>query len=145
LLNCLKTASPRVFADDTNHISISAKSVTELELLINSELQNLHQWLLIAYRLSFNVAKTEFMIIGSRQRLLSAKRRKSHKKLQWKLQAYTGLLRSQKGKPACRYLRACVLKFCFHDNDEKLLNNDRNKKCFRNVSWLKLQWFENFT
>jgi hypothetical protein len=32
-------------------------------------MKNLHPWLL-ANRLSLNVAKTEFMIIGSRQRLL---------------------------------------------------------------------------
>ena len=57
-----------MFADDTN-ISIAANSVTELEQIIKSELKNLHQWLL-ANRLSLNVAKTEFMIIGSRQRLL---------------------------------------------------------------------------
>ena len=68
LPNCLDRASPRMFADDTN-ISIAANSVTELEQIINSELKNLHQWLL-ANRLSLNVAKTEFMIIGSRQRLL---------------------------------------------------------------------------
>jgi hypothetical protein len=57
-----------MFADDTN-ISIAANSVTELEQILNSEFKNLHQWLL-ANRLSINVAKTEFMIIGSRQRLL---------------------------------------------------------------------------
>ena len=67
LPNCLDRASPRMFADDTN-ISIAANSLTELEQIINSELKNLHQWLL-ANRLSLNVAKTEFMIIGSRQRL----------------------------------------------------------------------------
>ena len=54
--------------DDTN-ISIAANSVMELEVLINSELKNLHQWL-VTNRLSLNIAKTEFMIIGSRQRLL---------------------------------------------------------------------------
>ena len=68
LPNCLNRASPRMFADDTN-ISIAANSVMELELLINSELKNLHQWL-VTNRLSLNIAKTEFMIIGSRQRLL---------------------------------------------------------------------------
>ena len=68
LPNCLNRAFPRMFADDTS-ISIAANSVTELEQIINSELKNLHQWLL-AIRLSFNVAKTEFMIIRSRQRLL---------------------------------------------------------------------------
>ena len=38
--------------------------------MINSELVNLSYWLK-ANRLSLNVAKTEFMIIGSRQRLLA--------------------------------------------------------------------------
>ena len=68
LPNCLNRASPRMFADDTN-ISIAANSVMELEPLVNSELKNLHQWL-VTNRLSLNIAKTEFMIIGSRQRLL---------------------------------------------------------------------------
>ena len=45
-----------MFADDTN-ISIAANSVMELELLINSELKNLHQWL-VTNRLSPNIAKT---------------------------------------------------------------------------------------
>jgi hypothetical protein len=57
-----------MFADDTN-ISIAANSVTEPEQIINSELKNLHQRLL-ANRLSLKAAKTEFMIIGSRQSLL---------------------------------------------------------------------------
>ena len=57
-----------MFADDTN-ITIAAKFVPELQLIINCELKNLHQWL-ITNRLSLNVAKTEFMIVGSRQRLL---------------------------------------------------------------------------
>ena len=70
-------ASLRMFADDTN-ISIAANSVTELEQIINSELKNLHQWLL-ANRLSLNVAKTEFMIIGSRQKLLVHDNEHAHK------------------------------------------------------------------
>ena len=57
-----------MFADDTN-ISITANSVMELELLINSELKNLHQWP-VTNRLSLNIAKTELMIIGSCQGLL---------------------------------------------------------------------------
>ena len=52
-----------------SNIIVAANSVTELEQIMNSELKNLHQWLL-ANRLSLNVAKTEFMIIGSRRRLL---------------------------------------------------------------------------
>ena len=64
----LEKAYPRMFADDTN-ISAVAKSITKLKLIIESEFKNLHQWL-IANRLRLNVVKTEFMIIGSRQRLL---------------------------------------------------------------------------
>ena len=65
--NCLREASPRMFADDTN-ITLTAKTLTELKLALTPELSNLNCWLR-ANRLSLNVAKTELMIIGSRQRL----------------------------------------------------------------------------
>ena len=67
LPNCLREASPRMFADDTN-ITLTAKTLTELKLALTPELSNLNCWLR-ANRLSLNVAKTELMIIGSRQRL----------------------------------------------------------------------------
>ena len=67
LPNCLQNASSRMFADD-NNISLTAKTLTELKLEINPELSNLNRWLK-ANELSLNVAKTELMIIGSRQRL----------------------------------------------------------------------------
>ena len=54
-----------MFADDTN-LTLSAKTLTELAL--TPELNNLSCWLK-ANKLSLNVAKTELMIIGSRQRL----------------------------------------------------------------------------
>ena len=60
LPNCLRDAAPRMFADDTN-ITLSAKTVADLKIAVTSELHNLTCWL--------NVAKTELMIIGSRQRL----------------------------------------------------------------------------
>ena len=66
LPNCLRDAAPRMFADDTN-ITLSAKTVANLKLAVTSEL-NLTCWLR-TNRLSLNVAKTELMIIGSRQRL----------------------------------------------------------------------------
>ena len=56
-----------MFADDTN-ISFSSNTLSDLENLINFELQSLNRWLL-ANKLSLNIAKTEFMVIGSRQRL----------------------------------------------------------------------------
>ena len=67
LPNCLRNAAPGMFADDTN-ITLSAKTVADLKLAMNSKLKNLTCWLR-ANRLNLNVAKTERMIIGSRQRL----------------------------------------------------------------------------
>ena len=67
LPNCLNEGIPRMFADDTN-ISFSSNTLSDLERLINFELQSLSRWL-IANKLSLNIAKTEFMVIGSRQRL----------------------------------------------------------------------------
>ena len=57
-----------MFADDTN-ITIAAKSIPELQLIIYSKYKHLYQWL-ITNRLSLNITKSEFMIFGSRQRLL---------------------------------------------------------------------------
>ena len=57
----------RMFAPDTN-LTLSAKTLTELKLALTPELNNLSCWLK-ANKLSLNVAKTELMIIGSRQRL----------------------------------------------------------------------------
>ena len=56
-----------MFAEDTNFM-LSAKILTELKLALTPELNNLSCWLK-ANKLSLNVAKTELMIIGSRQRL----------------------------------------------------------------------------
>ena len=69
LPNCLRDAAPRMSADDTS-ITLSAKTVADLKLAVTSERNNLTCWLR-ANRLSLNVAKTELMIIGSRQRLHS--------------------------------------------------------------------------
>ena len=57
---------PRMFADDTN-LTLSAKTLTEFKLALTPELNNFSCWL--KAKLSVNVAKTELMIIGSRQRL----------------------------------------------------------------------------
>ena len=56
-----------MYADDTS-ISIAASSLPELELALNTELANLHEWFNVN-KLSLNIAKTELMLIGSRQRL----------------------------------------------------------------------------
>ena len=56
-----------MFADDTN-LTLSARTLTELELALAPQLHNLRCWLK-ANKLSLKVAKTELMAIGSRQRL----------------------------------------------------------------------------
>ena len=58
-----------MFADDTN-ITVAASTLTDLEKGLNPELRSLNIWL-ISNKLSLNVAKTEFMVIGSNQRLNS--------------------------------------------------------------------------
>ena len=58
-----------MFADDTN-ITFAARTLTDLEKGLNSELRSLNIWL-ISNKLSLNVAKTEFMVIGSNQSLNS--------------------------------------------------------------------------
>ena len=65
--NSLTSASPRIFADDTN-ITFAASKMIDLENAVNLELRNLQRWL-ITNRLSLNIAKTEFMVIGSNQRI----------------------------------------------------------------------------
>ena len=67
LPNCIDQAEPSMFADDTN-ISTSAGSVEKLETQLNIELDKIYRWL-VANRLTLNVSKTEYMIIGSRHNL----------------------------------------------------------------------------
>ena len=67
LPNFLSVASPKMFAEDTN-IIVASDSLTELENKINLDLENLTRWL-VTNRLSLSVAKTEFMVIGSHQRI----------------------------------------------------------------------------
>ena len=56
-----------MFADDTN-ILTDGNSAAEISEKINSDLDNIHKWL-VANKLTLNIDKTEYMIVGSRQRL----------------------------------------------------------------------------
>ena len=67
LPNCLEETQASMFADDTN-LSCQGKSSAEIEKKINTDLENVHKWL-IANKLTLNQEKTECMLIGSRQRL----------------------------------------------------------------------------
>ena len=58
-----------MFADDTN-LTVQAKTLNELQQMLNKDLENIHKWL-IANRLSLNVDKTEYVIVGSRSKLLN--------------------------------------------------------------------------
>ena len=56
-----------MFANDAN-ITISAKNAEDFEEKLNNELSNVYNWL-SANKLTVNVDKSEYMLIGSRQRL----------------------------------------------------------------------------
>ena len=67
LPNCLAHAELRMYADDT-HLTFASNNMKDIELYLNQDLENVNQWL-IANKLTLNQSKTEFMLIGSRQRL----------------------------------------------------------------------------
>ena len=65
----VNVGSPRMYADDPD-VTFSAATIPDLESQINSDLKYIDRWLK-ANKLSLNVAKTEFMVISSRQKLQS--------------------------------------------------------------------------
>ena len=69
LPNCLDISCAKMFADDTN-ITVPGCTFAELEQATNSELNNLYNWLK-ANKLSLNIAKTELMVISTRQKFLA--------------------------------------------------------------------------
>ena len=56
-----------MYADDT-HITYAGSSVDNIQFYLNQDLENVHNWLR-ANKLTLNMTKTEFMLIGSMQRL----------------------------------------------------------------------------
>ena len=69
LPQCLNHATARLFADDTN-LTVAGISIQEIESNMNRDLPYVNEWLL-ANKLSLNVVKTEFILIGSAQKLNS--------------------------------------------------------------------------
>ena len=67
LSNCLTSCQPRMYADDT-HITYADVDVNSIRLNLNHDLGNLNKWL-ISNKLTLITAITEFMLIGSRQKL----------------------------------------------------------------------------
>ena len=72
LLNCLVNSHPRIHADDT-HLTFASNDVAYLEENMNDDLTKITEWL-SANKLTLNKPKTEFMLIGSRQRLTTFNR-----------------------------------------------------------------------
>ena len=66
LPHCLTSCQPRMYADHT-HITCAGVDVNSIQLNLNHDLDNLNKWL-ISNKLTLNTAKTEFMLIGSRQK-----------------------------------------------------------------------------
>ena len=56
-----------MYADDT-YITYADVDVNSIQLNLNHDLDNLNKWL-ISNKLTLNTTKTEFMLIGSRQKL----------------------------------------------------------------------------
>ena len=67
LPNCLSFSNASLFADDTN-LTTSGISAEVVQSRLNEDLEKVHRWLL-ANKLILNIEKTEYMLIGSRQRL----------------------------------------------------------------------------
>ena len=66
LPNCLSNSQPRMYADDT-HLTYADNDICPIETSLNQDLSNINRWL-IAIKLTLNMTKTEFMLIGSRQK-----------------------------------------------------------------------------
>ena len=67
LPNCLSNCEPRMYADDT-HLTYASNNIHNIQTSLKEDLENVHSWLR-AKKLTLNMTKTEFMLIGSRQRL----------------------------------------------------------------------------
>ena len=69
LPNCFRFCKARLYSDDTN-LTVSSSEPPEIKELMSSDLKHVSTWLVVN-KLSLNVLKSEFMIIGSRQKMAS--------------------------------------------------------------------------
>ena len=67
LPNCLSNSEPRMYADDT-HPTYATNNSHNIHTSLNEDWENVQDWLR-ANKLTLNMTKTEFMLIGPRQRL----------------------------------------------------------------------------
>ena len=105
-----------MFAADTN-ITVSGCTFAELELATNSELNNLYSWLK-ANKLSLNIAKTEIMVISTRQKFLAENCSEINIQLD--------------GHPICRVLHASSLDLIV--DDRRLSWSNHIKELCRKIS-----------
>ena len=70
LSSIIDFATTRMYADDTN-LTFTACSIPELQEQMSVDIQCLKNWLIATQcnKLTFNIIKTEFMLVGSRQRV----------------------------------------------------------------------------
>jgi len=68
LPNCLPNSEPQMYAGDT-YLSYESDNAHDIQANLNAKLENVHNWL-TANKLNLNMTKTDFMLIGSRQRLI---------------------------------------------------------------------------
>ena len=67
LTNCLSHSRARMYADDI-HLTYASNDIDDIDHHFNEDLAKVSEWL-VANRLNLNQSKTEFMLIGSRQRI----------------------------------------------------------------------------
>ena len=77
ILIVLCHSQPRMYADDTS-ITFARNSVEEINECINSDLEEIRLGL-AANKLTLNLTKTEFLLIGSRHRLSNLPENQSSK------------------------------------------------------------------
>ena len=99
--NCLSYSVPRMHADD-NHWTYSNSNIHSIQSSLNEDLLNINRWL-IANKLTLNVTKTEFMLIGSRQKLNNLPSLPSLKTNNVPIKHYHST-KSLVGKPCWRYI-----------------------------------------
>ena len=69
LPNCLDHSIGRSFADDTN-LTFSAVDLSILQTEMSNDLNRIFNWI-SSNKLTLNILKTDFMVIGSRQRIVT--------------------------------------------------------------------------
>ena len=67
LPNCLEFSVPQMYTDHT-HFTFAGREPDLIERNLNHDLSNISDWS-VANKLTLNKSKTEFVVIGTRQRL----------------------------------------------------------------------------